>query len=237
MKGQRSRRIIIWLGSVLFLLACALPLASTASPTQIPQSLAPELLGTSIVQTAAAAQTQTIVYLPPSLTPTRTPFPTWTPSIASSTPTFLFALPTITPWPTWTPTRGIIIQIPGGVGNATSNSDSPFTGRFWSCGIRERTPSVGTVIEKGTDFYATVTLFNTGTKTWTYNSIDFIYKSGFRIEGKLIQDLPFSIPTGKEITLQLLLTAPKRPGTYNTIWTLKVGKTPFCGVKLTFKVE
>ena len=62
MRGQRFRRLLFSVASALFVLACALPSLGTGSPTQAPQGLSPELLGTPIAQTAAAAQTQTIVY-------------------------------------------------------------------------------------------------------------------------------------------------------------------------------
>jgi hypothetical protein len=226
---------MIFMAAGLFLLACALPSLSASSPTQSPPSLAPELLGTSIVQTVAAAQTETVVYAPPTLTPTVTLLPTWTPAVLTSTPTFIFALPTFTPLPTWTPTPGAIIDIPGGIGNATS--DSPFTGREWTCAIRGKYPPMGTVVTHGDSFYVSITLMNTGTKTWTNNGVDFVYTGGYRVEGTRIQDSPFTVAPGREVTFSSLLVAPKKPDTYNTYWTLQVGNHLFCGVKYTFKVK
>jgi hypothetical protein len=238
MKGQRFRRIIFCLGSALFLLACALPFAPKFSTTGTPQSLVPNLIGTPIAQTAAAAQTQTVAFLPPSLTPTLTPFPTGTQIEVTSAPTFFFALPTFTPLPTWTPLPGIIIQVPGGsVNPAGTDSNSPFTGEEWTCGIRTKNPPMGTVIERGASFYVTITLFNSGTKTWTNNGIDFVYTGGYRIEGTRIQDLPITVASGKEVTVKSLVIAPKNPDTYNIYWTLKVGNHKFCGMKYTFVVK
>lgn len=240
MKGQRIHRKIMWLGTALFLLACVSPLLATSLPPQTPQVLLPELMGTSIEQTAAAAQTQTVVYAPPTLTPTLTPLPTRTSVVFTSTPTFIYLLPTITPLPTWTPLPGIIVQLPPGTGDAGNNgtpTDSPFTDREWTCAIRGKSPPMGTVMPQGESFYVSITLMNTGTRTWPYNSVDFIYQNGLRIEGRKIQDLPRSVARGQEITLQSLLVAPKQPGIYNTTWTLKVGNNPFCGVKYSFKVD
>ena len=240
MKGQRFRRIIIWLGSALFLLACVSPLLALSSPTQAPHSLTPELLGPFIAQTAAAAQTQTMVYAPPSFTPTLTPPPTWTPFVLSSTPTFFFALPTFTPLPTWTSTPGAIILIPGGAGSAVSNptaTDSPFTGKEWTCGIRERVPPMNSIIKAGVSFNVSITLFNTGTKTWPNTGVDFVYTGGLRPEGTRIKDFSKTIAPGKEIVVNSNLIAPKISGVYNTYWALQVGRHPFCGVKYTFKVK
>lgn len=69
MRGQRFRKKVFYAATALFLLACALPSFLT-SPTQAPQALAPEQLGMAIEQTADAAKTQTVTYLPPTLTPT-----------------------------------------------------------------------------------------------------------------------------------------------------------------------
>ncbi|MBI5944419.1 MAG: hypothetical protein HY864_08630 [Chloroflexi bacterium] len=235
MSRQRFPRIIIWLMAALILSACTFPLLT--KPTQAPQSLAPESLGTSIVQTAVAAKTQTAINMPPSLTPSPTRFPTGTLIAVSSPSTFVFALPTFTPLPTWTPTPGAVIQIPGGGGNATDDVDSVFTGKEWTCAIREKKPPMGAVIQAGTSFYVSVTLFNTGTKSWPRDSVDFRYKSGFQSGGKLIQDFPRSVAVGDQITLSIYLTAPEKRDTYSTIWTLKVGRTTFCGVKYTFEVK
>jgi len=236
MSGQRFRQIITVLATAMFLVACTLPLFG--KPTQVAQSLSPELLGTPIAQTAEAAKTQTVVYMPPSLTPSVTRFPTGTPIPLYSPTTFIFALPTFTPLPTWTPTPGPVIQIPaGGTGSSRIDIDSPFTLKEWTCGIREKAPPMGAVIKQGVSYVFTVTLFNSGTKTWTKNGVDFRYNSGFRNDGKPIQDLPKTIAPGNEITLNISLTAPKSPGTYNMIWTLKVGRTSFCGVKFSFEVK
>ena len=153
--------------------------------------------------------------------------------------TFLFLFPTVTPLPSSTLLPGIIIQNPGAgvVGEGTAVDDSVFTGKEWTCAIRGKSPPMGAVIGRGVSFYVSITLFNTGTKTWTNNGVDFVYKGGFRVQGRRIQDLPFSIATGQQITLQSLLVAPKTPDTYNTYWDMMVGRTTFCGVKYTFEVK
>lgn len=237
MKELRFRRTAFWVVVALFLLACSFPSLGASAPTQAPQALVPELLGTSIAQTAVAAQAQTVVNAPPSLTPTLTPLPTWTPVKLTSTPTFFFALPTVTALPTWTPIPGMIFQIPGGGGNGNATSESLFTGKEWTCAIRDKNPPMGAIVAPGASFYVSITLFNSGTRAWPQNSVDFRYRNGLRNDGKPIQDFPRTVASGSEITLQILLTAPDKPDIYNTVWSLKVGRRFFCGVKYSFKVE
>ncbi|MBK7456517.1 MAG: hypothetical protein IPJ46_23180 [Anaerolineales bacterium] len=236
MLGSRiSRKIVLFVAS-LSLLACALP--AFGASTQVPQPVGPESLGTPIAQTAAAAGTQTAIFSPPTLTQTLTPFPTGTLISAPTLPTFIYALPTLTPLPTFTTTPAVILQIPGGEGGGNgAPGGSIYTGREWTCAIRGRTPPMGFAVEQGKSFYVTITLFNNGTRAWLSDSVDFRYKSGLRNDGKPIQDLPKTVSTGSEITVQFLLTAPGKPDTYSTVWTLRVGRTSFCGVKYSFVVK
>ncbi len=240
MNGQRLNRMTTWLAVTLFLLACSVPSLAAPSVTQIPQVMDSQSLGTSIVETAVAAQTQTVVNLPSSATPTYTSQPIRTPPTFTPSPTFIYLLPTFTPLPTWTPLPGIIIQVPAGTGGAGSNAtstDSPFTGREWTCAIHGKTPAMGMVVKPGASFYVSFTLMNTGTKSWAYNSVDFVYTGGWRIEGPKVQDLPFTVKPGGEVTLKSLIVAPEAPEKYNTFWTLQVGNYQFCGIKYSFEVK
>lgn len=231
MTGNRLKKMIMLL-LVLSLSACAFPSLGAATPALQSD---PQLLGTPIAQTVAAAATRTAQFSPPTLTPTLTPFPTGTLISAPTLPTFVFALPTFTPLPSDTPTPGPI-SVGGGGGDA-GTPDKVFTDREWTCAIRGKNPPMGTKVKPGAVIYFSVLLFNNGTRAWPNDSVDFRYKSGFRPEGKPIQDLPKSIEPGQEISLQVNITAPNKPDTYNTVWTLKVGRTEFCGVKYTFIVQ
>ncbi len=240
MNGQRLRRMTAWLALTLFLLACSVPSLASPSVTQAPQVMDSQSLGTSIAETAAAAQTQTVVNLPPSATPTYTSQPIRTPPTFTPSPTFIYLLPTFTPLPTWTPLPGIIIQVPAGTGGAGGNAtatDSPFTDREWTCAIQGRSPANGIVVKAGASFYVSITLMNTGTKSWAYNSVDFVYTGGWRIEGPKTQDMPFTVKRGGKVSLESLIIAPEKPEKYNTFWTLQVGKYEFCGMKFSFEVK
>ncbi len=221
---------------VLFLLACALPLAISPAQEADPQSL--EILKTMIVETAAFAQTKTAAALPPTLTPTLTreatstliaaPF-TQTPfSLFTATPEFGISIETTDPL--YAATEGL-----SGVGNDENPDYVQYTNRPWTCGIRSTIPR-GDTIKAGAEFYAYWRVVNTGTKVWTSNTIDFIYLSGLKQEERRIQDLSSTVGSGGFVTLKVLFKAPKAPGTYTSIWTLKVGSQPFCGLKMFFEV-
>ena len=244
MNEQRVRRISIWLVTSLCLLACALPfMVAPAAPTQAP-------VGTIIVQTADAAQTQTAIYLPTlTLTPTSTPTPTPT-KTSTSTPTLI--PPIILPFmPTATPTVTFVITQ---VGTASSNSDtgsstsgtgdeeeessySSVIDKEWACTVLEKSPPNGAVIGRGVRFSAAWTILNRGSKTWPNTGVDFIFKAGFRNEGRARFDLPSTVISGGKITLDVTITAPKAPGAYRSIWTLKVGRTSFCKMGIDFIVK
>lgn len=224
---------------ILFMLACALPSAIAPVPTQTANPFAPESLATVVVKTAAVAQTRTAAALPPTLTPTQTRLPTSTPILPPATPTFFSLLtPTSTslgiPLETTDPAYAVTAGV-SGLGISDPGDEVVYTGLPWTCGIRSVTPRGG-MIQPKTEFYAYWTVVNTGTKPWTSNTVDFVYKSGYRHEGKLIQDLSSTVASGRSVTLKVLYKAPKVPGVYTAVWTLKVGNNRFCGMTMYFEV-
>jgi hypothetical protein len=97
---------------------------------------------------------------------------------------------------------------------------------------------MGAVIERNRNFTVYWTVLNTGTKTWTNNTIDIVYHSGYRNEGRARQDLAaLSVPPGGKTTVGVLFKAPKSEGIYSAIWSLKVGRNEFCFMKITFEVK
>lgn len=225
---------------LFFILACAIPSAAVPVSTQTADVFAPESLNTLIVETAVAAQTRTAVALPPTLTPTQTRPPTSTLIFAPATPTFFSLLrpsstPLGIPLETTDPAYGVTATALA-LGNTTPGGDEVvFTGKPWTCAVRSSSPK-GTLMQPKAVFYASWTVVNTGTKSWTSNTIDFVYKSGYRHEGKLIQDLSSTVGPGGKIVLNVLYKAPKFSGVYTATWTLKVGNNRFCGMKMTFEI-
>lgn len=212
-------------------LACA-----TSPSVDVPQQPADiNSLETIIVQTAAAAQTQTAI-ANPSLTPTNTPTPTRIPSITPSpTVTFIYLLPTLTPIPTDTP----IGFIPSGSGGRAGTQDaSKFkTPQPWACRVTSVQPPRGAVIQKKLEFTAYWRILNTGTKTWTRTTIDLIYTGGYRHENTKIQDTTETVPPGDTLTVGAKFIAPKTAGDYNSYFKLMVGNYQFCGMVVSFTVE
>ena len=242
MNGQRIRKICIWLVTALYLLACVAPFsaAPTASPTQMP-------VGTIIAQTAAAAQTQTSIFLPTiTLTPTSTP--TFTPiKIPTSTPTLvpLIILPflwTATPTVTLSLTQAGTASSENGTDGAEEDEDeksdySSVVDKEWACTVLQRSPANGAIIGRGVRFSAAWTILNRGLKTWPKTGVDFLFKAGFRPPGKVLFDLPSTVIAGGVITLDVTITAPNAPGSYRSIWTLKVGGKSFCQMGINFVVQ
>lgn len=252
MRDRYFRRLIA--GSVLGLvqLGCIVPFAGTPASGQAetPQSVG--VLQTLIVQTAAAAQTQTATLLssPAStLKSTTTSTITITPTLPTATPTFFYSLYTLTPIPTETIQVEAAESSTGGSGNSQASSDVSKseeryenairpTGKPWTCAVVGKSPPVGSVVKRNELFYVNWTVLNTGTKTWTNNTIDFVYHSGYQNEGRAKQDMAaIAVPPGGKTSVKVLFKAPKSEGIYSAIWSLKVGRSPFCYMKITFEVE
>ena len=228
------RKRIFFSTLVLITLACALPFSPAPSQVALP-TMPAGALETIIVQTAGAAQTMTSVALP-TFTPTATD--TVTPSITPTpTVTFIYKLYTDTPIPSETPTISFTVEGGGssGEGGEDAGPDkSVFTGKEWTCGQVGVFPPKNTEYKVKSRFTVYWTLMNTGTKTWPLTGVDFVYSGGYRHEGTKIQDFGLTIPPGGKITVSATFVAPKRPGEFQTIFHLMVGKRDFCGVNYPF---
>jgi hypothetical protein len=249
-RPHRFYRAIPWSLTVLFVLSCVFP---ASSPAQTLPTQPPGMLQTVIVQTGAAAQTRTATFAPPTATNSITPTLTRsTPTItATVTPTFFFSLFTETLLVIPTQTGQVVVNSGGsGSGGGSSGAgggsgDVPpttdprkfKTPQPWSCLVVSRVPGKGFEIKPEKSFTVAWTIQNTGTKTWTANTIDFIYQSGYRHEGRKIQDLGGTVGPGGKVTVKVLIVAPKKEGSYNVIWALMVGNNPFCHLKTTFEVK
>lgn len=233
------RKSLFFVSLFVTALACSLP----GAPAPVVESSPPAdfdagFLQTAIVQTAGAAQTQTAAVLP---TQTFTPTVTRTPSITPTfTPTFIFLLQTSTPIPSMTlPVTVSAGQLnPSGGENGEKDKKDPkrMTGKEWSCSTLGASPPRDTVIQPGTRFTVTWTVFNSGTKAWPLQGVDFVYTGGFRHENTKIQDFTQNVPSGGEIRVSATFVAPERPDVYQSFFTLQVGKLKFCGIKYVFYV-
>jgi len=197
--------------SLLAILGCVSPFFTSPSIPNEPS----EPLETVIVRTADAAFTQTAKAIPPTATPSQTPFPTKTASITPSpTVTFVFS--------TWTPL-------------APPTDSVSMTGDDYSCTVASSSPT--TSIAPRTNFDAKWVVYNTGRKSWDRTSADYYYSSGTRMHNKSAYDLPRDVDPRDSITLVVDMTSPKNTGTYRTVWRVRVGKTQFCNMELNVTVK
>ena len=219
---------IVNIAIFLTLVSCQLlPETATVNIVVSPQ---PTLdINKIIVDTAEAAQTLTATFAPSA---TATINPSLTPPTPTPTQTFIFILqePTLSE-------EEQLTAISDFLGSDESTPKPiPYTGRPWTCAGDGKYPPNGGLVTPGKPFIATWTVINTGTKDWSVNAIDFVYKSGYRHEGKRIQDLSKSVKPGQKVTWFVDFIAPKVSGIYTSTWIIKVGSQQMCGINFVFEV-
>ena len=205
---SKKARGILLITAVIAMYACApwlLPSSNAPVPT-----LAPGELEVIIAQTAAMAASQTAILIPPTPTLTLTPSPTVTASLTPSpTATFLFLLPTL-------------------VVNPSGDS-----GGKYSCKITSISPPFDATVAPGQPFSARWELKNNGTEPWDGNTVDYSYISGDKIfEGPKARDLDTSVGVGGIVEILIKMNAPAGPGSYTTVWKLRVKDEYFCSMTI-----
>lgn len=234
--SQRRRNGYWLLILTLFVLSC--DVSTLAAPAPIP-SPNPNTINIIVAMTAGAAATQTAVLIPPTLTPSFTPFPSQTPSITpTATGTFVFTTPTMikfTKTPTPTKSKGSGGGGGGGGGGGSSGGGSN-TGT-WACTLTAQAPVNGTSFKASTSFTANWTLQNTGSNTWLHTSVDVTNIGGTLMAANTAYDTLSDVPVGGSTTISVPMTAPSSTGTYTSNWTLRVGKELFCPIAVTISVQ
>lgn len=203
------------------LLACGAP---TLLPSSAPiPTFDPNSVKTAIAETAAEAATQTAERLPPTLTPTVTSLPTHTPSITpTSTATYILLFTT--------PTVQGTAQTPSG-GTAAGGTNQ------YACELLSQLPQDNTTIAPLTDFETRWQVKNVGSETWNANNVDYRYASGDKLHDTGVYDMFNDVPPQGMADIIVKMSSPKDPGTYSTVWQLRVGKTAFCKLTLTIEVK
>ena len=215
--ANHGKKILILATMLIFISACVLP--SVGAP--VVPTLDPGAVNTFIAQTANAAATQTARSLPtstPTATFTPTPLNTHT---ASPTPTNTVIFLLKSPTPIIPPT------LPGSGGGSSG----------YNCEILSQYPGFGTTFSPRTNFDATWTLKNTGSKKWDRNSVDFTFSSGDKIHKVSGYDLEKDVNVGQNITLSVSMQAPKTPANYTTYWTLNDSGTTICKMTVSINVN
>jgi hypothetical protein len=184
-------------------------------------------LNTAIAQTAAAAATRTAALIPPTWTPSFTPFPTWTASVMPSpTQTFVFLLPTRTRTPRPAPTS----TSSGGGGGGGGGDD-------YKCAFISVSPALGAVMSKNEVFNTRWTVRNTG-DVWPENSTDLVYRKGDRFRAVNGVDLTLTVRNDQKVTLPAIrMRAPGVRGTYTATWSLQIGNDYFCSLPVKIVVK
>lgn len=203
------RKLFLLFTTLVVLLACEIPVLSQP----VVSEPAPGSIETIIFQTAAAAQTQTAILLPPPTnTPTSTPPPTGTPTAtATPTETFIFILPTSTkPFEPY---------------SAGSN-----------CELIALTPHMP-VLAPREIFETNWTLKNTGKELWLDRNIDLKHSGGTDMHKNDVYDLPSNVPPDGQVVITVPMFAPRDPGTYTSNWVLSKKKSTLCKVSVTVIVE
>ena len=191
MKSNSRRALQIILASVLLLMGC--DVSTFMLPQQIPTQN-PEVIHLMVVQTAAAAATETAGFILPTLTSTLTPFPTQTPvNSPTVTPTFIFLL-------------------------ATSTSASSGAACDNAIFVSDLTIPDNTVENPGQSFVKTWVLQNTGSCTWGSGyTLNFV--SGTQMGGRNTSVGSLVAP-GEQAQISVTMTAPATAGEYTGAWRL-----------------
>ncbi len=190
------------------LVALALVVEACAAPsTPAPAPTSTRTPAPPPSDTPTAASTVT-------MSPSRTPFPTWTPS---STP---LPIPTLSFhfYPSQTASPG--------------PTPSPL-----QCIVQTQRPADGAYFKPKEHFDINWKVLNTGTDGWDPGSVELVYVAGTRTAMSLAIRLEAPADPGEMAGLVAELVAPKNPGTYSTIWSLRRGKDYFCRVGLKFYVQ
>lgn len=148
---------------------------------------------TGVVLTVQSDLTQTAVAKPTN-TPTQIPEPTDTPE----------------------PTSAVTLVSPTSA-EPTNTSSAPIgedNGTWLSSD-----PPDGTLIDGGTVFTVRLRLFNNGTTTWT---TDYYIKfaSGERMGAPEEIAMPYAVPPGSQVELEVTFTALQENGTFRSNWTI-----------------
>jgi hypothetical protein len=217
MTTTRKTKLLVWLTALALVMACVPTFVSQSSPT-----LDPVAVNTFIAQTVEAATTRTAAAMPSvTLTPTITPTPTASPT---ATVTFVLVSPTPLVLSTFTNT-------PVNLGGSGSSSDN------YACRVTRVSPPNGSSFSPRDDFDVFWTVRNIGQRNWDRTDVDYIYSSGAKIHKVSGYDLPSNVSVGNSSDLGVDMQAPKDPGTYSTVWTMRIGDDEFCPLRFTIVVN
>ncbi len=214
----------------LFLLITLLSACAPVAPTS---ELPPEaIIATSIAATIASLPTST-------LAPTNTPLPAPTEITVLPTATVTETpQPSVTPLPTMTPII-ILTATSAFTPTATVTKETAIqTLDGYSCQLLSKKPLDGTIFKPGDKFDGKWILLNVGKKAWDSSAFDLFYVKGDKFHDfNDVVDLPKTYKEGEKLEFILDMTAPKKTGTYTTVWGIGTSKKVFCTFSVSIQVQ
>lgn len=201
---------------LLFSLSACMP-AATPEPPSIETIVAATY---AVAKAQTAAVLPTVTNAPPTATEARdtaTPYPTETPFVV---PSFTLTF-TPSPTPAYTAT------------NITSGSGDI----LYACNIVSLSPADGTTFKTNEEFHWVWKVENIGTAKWWPDTAYIKYNSGDAFYIKKEAAIGDPTDPGEIGNFRVKMQAPKEPGTYTTIWSMRKGIHTFCYASLKIVVE
>lgn len=157
-----------------------------------------------------------------------TPYPSITPmpATATATPFGFVASPTPTTevLPTYEP--------PDPAEGFTNDWGSDYR-----CSLIAKSPDDWTVVQPADEVKVTWTLLNSGVKKWDASQVVLVYFEGAKLTppSQKKKNLPTDVNVGETINANIRIYAPREPGHYRAVWSLRYFPTDetFC----TFTVK
>lgn len=194
----------IRLMTALLLISAVLLSACGAGDAEATPTLSLEDVQTQVVETFAAALTQTAFAAPP----TQTLFPTLT------------ASPTFEPFAT--PTAGTPVSVPTSAGG----SSSPAT-CYGLTFVSDVSIPDNTQMTPGQSFTKTWKVLNSGSCAWEAG-FKFAFTTGNALGGSTFT-LPSAVASGAQYDISVPMTAPSTAGTYQSNWRMSTAAGQFFG--------
>jgi len=234
---RTNRTFLIAVAVLLAASACVSMLPVPASP---PTTAPPTAVGTELDQGVTASalpalptSTQPQLSMTPSIT--MTPFPSITPlptATATMTETPFGFVASHTPAP---PTIAVSVTIPAvdPVDGATDDWGSDYR-----CTLISKSPANGTIVPALQKYKVSWTLYNSGVKKWPMELITLDFVSGANMSTEKRVQLTRDVKPNDSISPVVNIYPPKTPGTYRSVWGLRVVRTGhvFCTVTVQITV-
>jgi hypothetical protein len=227
MQSRKNINIVITL--VIFVLA----LTACAQPTPaVPATLDPQDLEATI----SAAETNVVREVLAQLTETALANPTDAPTEVPPT-----AVPTEVP-PTAEPTQTAApVVVPTATKAVISSGSAGYVAPVqneYQCQIISISPVAGTNLNQREDFDFSVTVKNTGTKTWDQGEFDYRFVSGTKMhKGTDFMDMPATVQPGQQVSLTIDMLAPSISGNAFAVWNIVSGDKTACSLVLDIYVK